>query len=511
MSIFRSLLFNLFYYSITAVLCFAYLPFLLLPRKAFVRMVRFWLTLVYIGEKYILGLDYELRGTEHIPKDKAFLVAAKHQSAYETQKLHLIFDDPAIILKKELLSIPMWGWYARKARMIAIDRSSPKRALSSIVEGAKQIKEQGRPIVIFPQGTRVRLNETAQDKPYKSGIAKMYEATDLPILPLALNSGLFWPKNAFFKKPGKVILECLPLIPAGRNIKDIMPALEKNLEEKSQALIEESQNTKTNNKTMARLIRYTLAIAVVLCLAYTGAWYYIKNIIEEEIDFVYEQAVQEDYAFIGDRPVVSGFPGPYNIHWKGVLYGPDNLRVEIPSLHITGWPLPLQPVVIEMPEGIRIEHAGMMEFLDHFLLEFISPKDFPSPVTESTIRKWQQKKGNIRLKRLMFSKDLIRVQGSGTFSLDNNLQLLADLDYRIYGFETLLSTLKEQNNLSGMRLMLAYKLTDTLSKTDPETAERFVDIPVKIQNRKLYLGPILAGHLSALHWPSDNPPAVHPQ
>ena len=146
------------------MLCFLYLPFLLTPRSWLCVMVELYVKIVHLLEVHILRLDYEIRGAEHLPKDEAFIVAAKHQSSYETLKLHLLFKDPAIVMKKELFKIPIWGWYAKKMELIGIDRSSREKALSSVVDGAKMAADNKRPIVIFPQGTRVNVDVTSKDK-----------------------------------------------------------------------------------------------------------------------------------------------------------------------------------------------------------------------------------------------------------------------------------------------------------------------------------------------------------
>ncbi|MEM6782007.1 MAG: lysophospholipid acyltransferase family protein [Pseudomonadota bacterium] len=241
MSLLRSIIFDILFYSITALLCIALLPCLLLPREAGLNVARFWTFVTHQLEKYVLGLDLEIRGLEHLPKEGAYIVAVKHQSAYETLKLHHLFEDPSIVLKKELYSIPLWGQFLKKIDMIAINRQNREEAMASIVDGAKRMKEQGRPIVIFPQGTRVLPEATTQQKPYKGGIAKMYENTDLPVIPMALNTGLFWRRNAFIKTPGKVIFEFLPPIPSGKERSTFMSELENVLEDKSIALMIEAQ------------------------------------------------------------------------------------------------------------------------------------------------------------------------------------------------------------------------------------------------------------------------------
>lgn len=234
----RQILFNIVFYGATTIFCIILTPTMLLPRPIFIIGLNGYFKSVHLIEKYILGLDFELRGRENIPKSGAFIVAAKHYSAYETMKLHLLFHDPAIIMKKELSRIPLWGWLAMKARMIFIDRGSREIALNSIIAGAKRVEKEGRPLVIFPQGTRVAIDDTPDRKPYKGGIVRMYEATNQPILPLAMNSGLYWKKNAFFKYPGKVIFEILPPIPPGLSGAEALAKLQTELETRSSELVE---------------------------------------------------------------------------------------------------------------------------------------------------------------------------------------------------------------------------------------------------------------------------------
>ena len=234
----RGILFNIFYYGLTAFCCVAYLPILLLPYHMYWKALGTYFQLVHLIEKYVLGLDYEIRGLEHLPKEGSYLVAAKHQSAYETLKLPILFKEPGVVLKKELIHIPLWGWFALKAGMIAIDRSNRESSLRSITDGAIKLRDEGRPIVIFPQGTRVAVGDK---KSYKGGIIKMQEAADLEIIPMALNSGLFWGRNSFLKKPGKVIMEFLPPIHPHEDPKGALKKLEAVLEEHSDKLVAEAR------------------------------------------------------------------------------------------------------------------------------------------------------------------------------------------------------------------------------------------------------------------------------
>ncbi len=234
MILLRSLLFNVAFYGWTAVACLLMALLLPLPRAALIRAVVAYLSTVSWLERTLAGIRYEVRGREHLPKDGSFILAAKHQSAWETMKLHFIVDDPAVVLKRELTRIPVWGTLAIKARMIPVDRGARGRAIASLVENAKPVKDEGRPIVIFPQGTRTAPGE---HRSYRIGVGALYEQLGLSIVPMALNSGLYWPRNSFIKRPGTIIVEILPPIPPGLSRDEAMRELESRLEEATDRLV----------------------------------------------------------------------------------------------------------------------------------------------------------------------------------------------------------------------------------------------------------------------------------
>lgn len=235
----RSTLFNISFFVVTGLSCLMFLPGLLLPRRHAMKIVKFFVGSVYILERLFLKLDYEVRGLEHLPEQGCYIVAAKHQSSYETFKLHTLFSDPAVILKRELLRIPLWGRFLKKSDPIAIDRSSRESA-QQIIDGAKRMKEQGRPIIIFPQGTRVHTWQTTADRPYKTGVARMQDATGLTIVPMATNTGIFWPKHSWLKWPGTVVFSFLPPIAPGQNVSDVTRQIEILLETESKKLEREA-------------------------------------------------------------------------------------------------------------------------------------------------------------------------------------------------------------------------------------------------------------------------------
>ena len=229
----RSLIFNIVFYGWTAVMCFAMSWAILAPYRNMLGVVHLWLRQMAWIERHIGGITYRVAGREHVPEG-ACIIAAKHQSAWETFKLHLLFGDPAIVLKKELLDIPIWGRYLARSGMIPIDRSAGSKALSGMMGAAHKAAEQGRKIVIFPQGTRI---EPGEDRPYKTGVAALYEELNLSVVPMALNSGLFWPKNSFIKKAGQITIEFLPPIQPGLGREVMMSRLKDDLETASNRLI----------------------------------------------------------------------------------------------------------------------------------------------------------------------------------------------------------------------------------------------------------------------------------
>ena len=244
----RSTIFNIVFYGFTALCCFALLPAMALPRKTYMSVLSFYFRSLSWLERKIINLDYEVRGWENVPKDGPFIVAAKHQSTYETMKMPLLFRDFSVILKRELMWIPVWGWLAAKAGMIPVIRGSREKALSSIVEGGEKIKKAGRPIIIFPQGTRVHITHTPHDKPYKQGVAHLAKALDLPIIPMALNSGYFWPRKHWIQNPGTVIFEFgKPIEPKGTK-KELLKKIEIELETRSDTLVQEAKDKALGNK-----------------------------------------------------------------------------------------------------------------------------------------------------------------------------------------------------------------------------------------------------------------------
>jgi 1-acyl-sn-glycerol-3-phosphate acyltransferase len=225
----RSALFLLWFASVTTILSLIFLPVLVLPRGATVWLARVWSRATFWGLKVFTGIGFEIRG--HPPKG-AVLVASKHMSMWDTLALYLALDEPAIVLKRELLRIPFYGWFLWKATAIAIDRAAGANALRKMAHAARDVLAQGRPILVFPEGTRRRPG-SAPD--YKPGIAGLYALSGVECVPVALNSGVYW--TGFLKRPGIIVLQFLEPIPPGLTRDAFMAQLQARIESATTALL----------------------------------------------------------------------------------------------------------------------------------------------------------------------------------------------------------------------------------------------------------------------------------
>lgn len=234
----RLFVFQVFFWTWSALINLAWLPALLMPREVVARGMETWAHVCFWGLKHIVGLDFEVRGREHLPAGPA-LYAVKHMSMWETVAQHILLPDPAIIMKRELLSVPFYGWYARKCEMIVIDRNGHASALRNMIKVARARLAAGRPVVIFPEGTR-KLPGEAPD--YKPGVAALYGALDVPCVPVALNSGLFWARKGIRPRAGRIVVEIQPALAPGLGRAAFMKELESRIETATTRLIAEGQH-----------------------------------------------------------------------------------------------------------------------------------------------------------------------------------------------------------------------------------------------------------------------------
>jgi 1-acyl-sn-glycerol-3-phosphate acyltransferase len=238
MTLLRALLFNLAFYLWTGFMGVVGLPVLAAPRRVVMRFGRLWSAVTLKLLSATVGLTHELRGVEHLPAGGG-IIAMKHQSAWDTLILPVVLGDPAVVLKRELFLVPFYGWYAARAGSIAIDRRGGAAALRRMVARARREAAAGRPIVIFPEGTRTA---PGQRLAYQPGVAALYQALALPVVPAAVNSGLFWGRRSFTKRPGRITLAFLEPIPPGLPRRRLMSELEGSIEAATEALEREAGN-----------------------------------------------------------------------------------------------------------------------------------------------------------------------------------------------------------------------------------------------------------------------------
>ena len=224
MSILRSLLFNFFIYSGIILVFLIALPSLFLPAKITLLFGKFLGHYVIFIVRIFLNTKVEFKGIENIPKNEKYFVASAHQSMFETFALQSVLDYPVFILKKELLKIPLFGLYLKKIKSIEIVRdTTTKDNLNFFDKVANIIKNEKRPLLIFPQGTRVRFDDRT---PFKKGVGRIYEALNISCVPVALNSGRVWPKQGIIKYPGKITVSFLEPIKPGLNRDEFIRDLE---------------------------------------------------------------------------------------------------------------------------------------------------------------------------------------------------------------------------------------------------------------------------------------------
>jgi 1-acyl-sn-glycerol-3-phosphate acyltransferase len=238
MIFFRSVLFNIFMFLYHLALVAGLLVLLPFPRPWAQTAVRLWAMGLRFSMNLIVGLDLEVRGLENLPPGGA-IIASKHQSAWDTFMFYLLLDDPNYIMKKELMDIPVWGWCAKKCGAISVDRSGGAGALKQLIRDTEDRLNRGRQVILFPEGTRT---EPGARQPYNPGVAAIYAHGLGPVVPVALNSGLFWGRRSFMKRPGVITVEFLAPIPEGLERRRFMEELENRIEGASDNLAAEAKS-----------------------------------------------------------------------------------------------------------------------------------------------------------------------------------------------------------------------------------------------------------------------------
>lgn len=237
MNTLRSVFFFFWLYGWMAILGILALPTLFLPRRAAVWFIQTYARVIMLGLRWICCVNVEFRGLEHVPGGP-LLVAGKHQAMLDVFVPFLIFDDPVVVMKRELLWYPALGWYALKTRMMPIDRDGGAQTMKKMLTAARRrVTDEGRQMLIYPEGTRVEPGAAPDYKP--AGLRAFYKSLNVPLVPLATNAGLCWPAHGLTRRSGLIVYEVLPAIPARENAKLVVSRLENELEAACERLLDE--------------------------------------------------------------------------------------------------------------------------------------------------------------------------------------------------------------------------------------------------------------------------------
>lgn len=237
MVIVRSILFNILFFLNLVVLLVVAIPTLLMPPRAIIEMAKLWGRTSLWLLRVVCGTKYEFRGLDRIPSGP-LIVAAKHQSTWETFALLSLFKHPVFIIKRELTWIPLFGWFTIKGKMVPVDRGAGAQALNSMTARASETIRVGRQLFIFPEGTR---RPAGAEPKYKFGVAHLYDVIGVPCIPVALNSGLFWRRRSFIKYPGTIVVEFLDPIAPGLDKQTFFKRLQDDIETATARLVAEGE------------------------------------------------------------------------------------------------------------------------------------------------------------------------------------------------------------------------------------------------------------------------------
>jgi len=276
----RSLFFDVFFYIFTTAYLFFFMPFALFaPRKIIFILFRIWTRICFFMLSIIVGLTYTIRGREHldaITKNGPCIIACKHQSAFDTIFISLFLDDIVIILKGKLAYVPLFGYYLKKLGSIFIDRENKTAAIRDLIKKSRDAISEKRSLFIFPEGTRAKPGEII---PYQRGVSLLYRDLNVPVIPVALNTGVFWGRKSPFKYPGKIVIDIQPPILPGLERDQFMEILQETIDTASANLLLAAP-VKKRIGWMRKILVTTLVLSTCIALAgYIG----IKNVIDHKI------------------------------------------------------------------------------------------------------------------------------------------------------------------------------------------------------------------------------------
>lgn len=470
----KALIFNTLFYGSTAILSVAILPTLLLPRRAYLRVLMVYFHWVTFLERVILGLSYRVEGKENLPKDGAYILGMKHQSAYETMKLHILFGDVTAILKRELLWIPIWGWHAAKLRLIPIDRSARGKAIPAMIDSARTLieKDPHRPIVIFPQGTRVAPGVSTDDRPYKIGIVRLYEALNIPIVPVALNAGLFWGRNAFLKRGGVVTFKILPPIAPGGAEQETLKTLTDSIEGASNSLIEQADRDLNTPRQGGFFVPLLLTV-FFLFLGWAALWHQAANRVETHLQHWVSAAEQRGFAINWQDKSLGGFPGPIHMQIDDMAITSLAGGIRVPQIRAQAWPLPGALIHASLPLGLEQSTLPITVRAAELRIEGLIPG-------------FGQEIDAVTLTPLIVDASPLTLNSVGKLTLNDSGLYNGSLTHDIQGGQAFLIELMDQRLISRTIGLL---IENWVKDQGQEGANDSITIETPVKDGSLFLGP----------------------
>jgi 1-acyl-sn-glycerol-3-phosphate acyltransferase len=357
----RSFVFNILFIFWTSLVVVVCIPTIIMPRFAVFGVAKYWGLGVQFLLKYCVGITYEIRGRENIPEGPA-IIASKHQSAWETTMIHALVPGCAVILKRELTWIPLFGQLLLKARSITLHRSKGSRILPQLIRQAKERLNDGQKVFIFPEGTRRAVDAPPQ---YKSGIAMLYRESQVPVVPAAHNAGYFWARRDFIKKPGKIVFEFLPAIQPGLEGDAFMKKLTDAIESTSNSLKpseDGSNSTRSNVESKHRQLLFLILLLLLGFGGYTVMWKNSAIRLEKSaiqlIESLRNKGMKINYNYLS----VTGFPLSLKVNLKhlNIETADQSISVTIPkklSLQASVWNLNHLKFMTKGPVIIRDNNA----------------------------------------------------------------------------------------------------------------------------------------------------------
>lgn len=502
----RSTLFNVLFFGLSLVFCVLLIWALVLPRKGAMPVIRGYFRGVAWLEKLVLGLHYRVEGIENVPASGPYLLASKHQSAHETMLFPIILNDPAIILKKGLMQIPLWGWYAQKAGMISVDRSGFSKALKSMTEGARAVFAQGRPIVIFPQGTRTPPHASTKDKPYKSGIVHLYNALDATVVPLALNTGFFWGRNKYLKRSGTATLKFLPPLPAGLDGREMLKQLEAVIEPESEALMRQAEAQYAAGAARRKIADGVTVLAVLVGL-WGLYWSWCAGAVEKALLDMQQDMSSPVAAVTFSGVKTTGFPFAVKVSVNNLLIRSPMAEILMPGLETRAVPLPGRPVHMRTLAPISVTTLeGEPQSFTIDSLDLVAEGMVPYPWADQT---------GYRIRSLDLRAGVLRLQAEGAVSetvdeAANRVLYNGELYITLDGYEAYVNDLIAKGLLKPAPTTFVMNMVKMQSRNMaqqaaaegrvlPQVPQSAILIPVRIRDNVIYAGMFRLGefHVSA--------------